>query len=320
MKASNRHSLVTLLAILCLGLALSASKLKLPAFARSAGMAIQEQPVVLANDGNGPAKEIAPRSGDDRSVSLRTDKMDYAPGEVVVITGWGWDPGEAVTLLLHEEPALHADRRVTVIADASGNIFDNQFVQDVHDRGVMLQLTARGRSSGLSTQAMFGNPSANLDQWANLPPIGTTGSTNWVNGNLGASKALYSEGDSIPYRLTFGSLSTSATHTVTIEWDTTKSSKHALDYITTFDRTPALPGGSLPNPCAGVSGCVSTSFSTFPIPDDPQVTGAGVTPIQDSVPVTDSKKFRLYGGTINSVGFPPPGPQFYGYVNGSRQS
>ena len=56
--------------------------------------------------------------------------------------------------------------------------------------------------------AAFGaNPSANLDQCANgaAPSPSNDGcdvtAADWVNGNLGASKANYFEGDSIPYRL-----------------------------------------------------------------------------------------------------------------------
>jgi hypothetical protein len=94
------------------------------------------------------------------------------------------------------------------------------------------------------------NPSANLDQWANL-------NNAWVNGNLGSSKSTYYEGDSIPYRLTFDNLSL-GTHHVIIEWDTTKSSKHALDYLTTFNyrvgKASNVPNPPL-NPCAGVTGC-----------------------------------------------------------------
>src|SRR4051812_39256604 len=69
------------------------------------------------------------------------------------------------------------------------------------------------------------NPSANIDQCANdqSPSPNTDGcnssATEWVNGNLGASKSVYLEGDSIPYRITFDNLSTSGTHNVTIEWD-----------------------------------------------------------------------------------------------------
>ena len=104
------------------------------------------------------------------------------------------------------------------------------------------------------------NPSANLDQCANGTDTNSasgcaTSDTEWVNGNLGASKSRYLEGDSIPYRLRFGSLSLSS-HTVTIEWDTTKSGKHAIDYLTTFNRS-VLDA----NPCLGITGCGSGTFA-----------------------------------------------------------
>jgi prealbumin domain-containing protein len=148
-----------------------------------------------------------------------------------------------------------------------------------------------------------GNPSATLDQCANgslSNPDGTPcqSSSEWVNGNLGSSKAHYSEGDSVPYRFTFGNLATGATiHAVTLEWDTTKSSKHALDYITTWNRTVTSS-----NPCIGVSGCSLGTFDTEPIPADPQVTGFPVTQIPGN--------FTLFGGTITGV-------STYSYSNGT---
>ena len=101
-----------------------------------------------------------------------------------------------------------------------------------------------------------GSQSATLDQCANgsissPDPTACMSNNEWVNGNLGSSKAHYAEGDSVPYRFTFGNLVTgAAVHTVTLEWDTTKSSKHALDYITTWNRTVTTA-----NPCIGVPGC-----------------------------------------------------------------
>jgi hypothetical protein len=149
--------------------------------------------------------------------------------------------------------------------------------------------------------AYAANPSASLDQCANdpLPSPNTDGcdtnANQWVNGNLGASKANYSEGDSIPYRITMQNLSLTPDHHITIEWDTTKSSKHALDYLTTFNRTVTTA-----NPCLGVSGCGAAT--TFAIPADPQVTGAGVTPVAGN--------FTMFGGTITSV-------SAYSYSNGA---
>jgi Prealbumin-like fold domain len=141
--------------------------------------------------------------------------------------------------------------------------------------------------------ALSANPAADLDQCANdpapsLPTDGCTTAAQWVNGNLGGSKAFYREGDSIAYRMRFSNLSL-ASHTVTIEWDTTKSGKHAIDYLTTFNRTVTTA-----NPCIGVAGCGSSN--TFAIPKDPQAdNGSGV-------PITQgSGNFTLYGGTITAV-------------------
>ena len=154
---------------------------------------------------------------------------------------------------------------------------------------------------GFGGIAFAANPSANLDQCANDPfPSPNTDGCNsnanqWVNGNLGASKSFYKEGDSIPYRITMANLSLTPGHKITIEWDTTKSSKHALDYLTTFNQTVTNA-----NPCLGVTNC--TTSTTFPIPADPQVTGGGVTPIPGN--------FTLFGGTITAV-------SAYSYSNGA---
>jgi uncharacterized repeat protein (TIGR01451 family) len=149
-----------------------------------------------------------------------------------------------------------------------------------------LALTALFALPGLAQAA---NPSADLDQCANgslaAPNVPACAPDEWVNGNLGSSKAHYFEGDSVAYRMKFDSLSLSS-HTVTIQWDTTKSDKHALDYLTSFNRTVTTA-----NPCAGILSCGSPS--TFAIPADTQVTGALVSQI--------AGVFTLYGGTITGV-------------------
>jgi hypothetical protein len=153
------------------------------------------------------------------------------------------------------------------------------------------------------------NPSATLDQCANGPAASPTGCNpnTWVNGNLGASKAHYLEGDSVPYRMTFLNLVTfaqapSLIHHLTIEWDTTKGGKHALDYLTSWNQTVTTA-----NPCAGVSGCTLGSPSApLAIPSDPQVTGAGVSPIAGN--------FNIWGGTLTSItATPDAGNANHGY-------
>ena len=118
-------------------------------------------------------------------------------------------------------------------------------------------VAATGPLSGTRPQPHRCEPTADLDQFTNRPaPSPNTygcdiAAGDWVNGNLVASKASCFEGDSLPYRVVFGSLVPASSHTITIAWDTTKGDKHALDYLTTFNRTVANA-----NPCLGVPGCV----------------------------------------------------------------
>lgn len=132
--------------------------------------------------------------------------------------------------------------------------------------------------------ARAANPSADLDQCKNGP----TGSPNctWVNGNLGPNHSSYAEGDSVPFRILFDNLA-AGTHTVTIEWDTTKSGKHAYDYLRTYNAAPQT-GAS---PCSG-AGC--TTSSTLPIPIDPNVTAGPV--------VQAPGVFTMWRGTLTSTG------------------
>ena len=146
---------------------------------------------------------------------------------------------------------------------------------------LLMPATARAGGPLLWTGPTFttANAAANLDQWGNLPPAA------WQNGNLGQSSSKYYEGDSIPYRLKLTDLATGPGHTVTIEWDTTKSGKHALDYLTSYDRTEH------PDLCvdAGFS-CDGLATDTADIPLDPDV---------PNMPA--GGKLTLVGGTITSV-------------------
>src|SRR5713226_3472750 len=75
--------------------------------------------------------------------------------------------------------------------------------------GGLLLLLLVGSLLAMPQVATGANPSANLDQCANDPAPSpssdgcNSSATQWVNGNLGASKALYFEGDTIPYRMRF---------------------------------------------------------------------------------------------------------------------
>src|SRR3989441_12002452 len=79
--------------------------------------------------------------------TVKTDAADYAPGTTVTITGTGWQPGETVTLSMVESPLTDTHPTMTAVADAFGNISNNQFSPDVHDVDVRFYLTATGIQS-----------------------------------------------------------------------------------------------------------------------------------------------------------------------------
>ena len=224
--------------------------------------------------------------------TIASDLPDYNPGQQVTLTGSNWNPaGGPVHIVVNDNVGQTWQYQGDATPDPNGNIVHKFTLPTTFIAEYRVDATQGSLSA--TTTFTDANPSADIDQCANdpAPSAHTDGcsasASDWVNGNIGASKAVYLEGDSLPYRLRFDNLSLAA-HAVTIEWDTTKSSKHALDYITTVNQTVATA-----NPCLGVSGCNPASFNTFAIPADPQVTGAGVTPIAGNL--------RLYGGTITGV-------------------
>src|SRR6266700_5467124 len=238
----------------------------------------------------------ASAGADGGAPTIQSDLGDYNPGQTVTLTGANWDPaGSPVHIVVNDSIGETWQHTSDVTPASDGTIQDvfklsTSFIASYSVHAT--EQAADGTTLEASSSFTDANPSADLDQCGNdsAPSANTDGcdsdASQWVNGNVGTSKAVYFEGDSLPYRMKFDFLSTSGTHTVTIQWDTTKAGKHALDYLTTFNRTVADA-----NPCLGISPCGSPT--TFPIPADPQVTGQGVTPVAGN--------FTMYGGTIIGV-------------------
>jgi hypothetical protein len=131
-----------------------------------------------------------------------------------------------------------------------------------------------------------------IDQCANgkrgEPKVPCVGNQ-WQNGNINRNQAQYREGDSVPYRVIITGLTPGTSNIVTIEWDTTKGGFHAIDYITSFNRTETDA-----DPCSGVSGCTLANNTTFPIPPDPNF--ATNCPLCTQAP----GNFTIYNGVITS--------------------
>ena len=93
--------------------------------------------------------------------SITTDKLDYAPGETVNLTGRGWQPGETVRVMIHEDPHTPQERGFDAQADANGNISGTYLVQD-YDLAMKFIVGARGLSSGWTAQTTFTDGNARI--------------------------------------------------------------------------------------------------------------------------------------------------------------
>ncbi|MGH9661707.1 MAG: Kelch repeat-containing protein, partial [Bryobacteraceae bacterium] len=218
-----------------------------------------------------------------RFATIKTGQEQYNAGVPVMLSGSGWQPGERVTLVIGETRRTREDRTMSVTADADG-AFAQEYQEEQAAPGRTYTVTASGSASQAQTHFAT-NPAANLDQCANGSFASPTTTCDWVNGNLNATKAHYAEGESNAYRLRLTNL-VPGENFVTIEWDTTQSGKHALDYLTTYTRT--VTGA---NPCLGVTGCGTPT--TFPIPLDTNILAAGVTQVPGV--------FTMWGGTITGM-------------------
>jgi Prealbumin-like fold domain/Galactose oxidase, central domain len=231
-----------------------------------------------------------------RFSTLKTDQPQYNAGAPIGITGSGWKAGDKVNLLVQESPKTHDDRTLTVTPDATG-AFTTQY-QETKNPSTRFYITATG-SVNTAQASTSTNSAASLSQCAdgsNLAP-GTATACSWVSGNVNGSKATYFEGDSLPYQMSMtGLVTANHTYTLVVQWDTLQGSQHALDYITSFDRTVKM------TPATAVAGTKApTTYSTFAIPPDPTLTAAngflGSTPNQGNL--------TLFGGTILSAGYTP---------------
>ncbi len=109
-------------------------------------------------------------------LSISTDKDDYQPGDVVHLTGYGWQPGDVLDIVLTDDPLTHDPHTWTVNVDEQGMFHDSTYVVDQGDLNVTFTLVATSRSTGRSLTVVFTD---------NIPPGSIT-----VTLNGGASVSV----------------------------------------------------------------------------------------------------------------------------------
>src|SRR5216117_2979445 len=101
--------------------------------------------------------------------TLRSDKPDYAPGEIVTLMGERWRPNETITINIHESSG-DPDTNLTATADANGAFTNQQFIVQPSDLGVRFLATATGQTSKWTAQSTFTDGNVK----AMAAPSGTT--------------------------------------------------------------------------------------------------------------------------------------------------
>ena len=139
------------------------------------------------------------------AATITSDKLDYAPGTPVLVSGTGWQPNEAVTIMFHEDPhvATENPHAFTVQADANGDFVCQEYAPEELDNGITFILAAKGGSSGWTAQTAFTDsdpapqPIPYSQNFSALPP-GGAGSTTYPPGWQGWQ--LSTSGSSTSFR------------------------------------------------------------------------------------------------------------------------
>lgn len=238
--------------------------------------------------------------------TIATDRTAYKSGDTVAILGTGYGKFEQVDLIISSHNSLERRENTlsqwSIYADHRGQFNTAINFDSLSAGNGSFNVRAIGTEGKFVSETLFSallGTAADIDQCRN----GTSGTDqctggNWVNGNLGSSNSNYVEGEFVPYRMLITGAPGDGTtvNTLIIEYDTTQSGKHALDYIGTYNANELNA-----DPC-DYAGCPFGGPSIFPIPPDPLVQngpngvpggGDDITQIPGDV--------TIWGGTITGV-------------------
>ena len=241
--------------------------------------------------------EVAPSSPE-----LTTDKPDYEPTETVTIFGKLFSAFAKIFLTIsgNSEVGNHYFEATSILHTDALGAFVTQLVLDNVYRPFYDMVARNEQGDTLAIGAFTDAPGAagDLDQCSNgssALPVPCTG-TAWQNGNLNSNQAHYTEGDSAPYRIVLTNVPTTGTNTLVIEYDIMNSSKHAIDFLTSYDRTETTA-----NPCSGILPCVAGTAVAIPAPSSVGSPVVGMPTASFNAIAAADKKVSVFNGAITSL-------------------
>ena len=111
-------------------------------------------PVPAGTASRAPTVAFATTTTED-GLSISTDKDDYQPGDVVHLTGYGWQAGDVLDIVLTDDPLTHDPHVWTVEVGTDGTFRDQTYVVDEGDLFVTFTLVATSRATGRSLTVVF---------------------------------------------------------------------------------------------------------------------------------------------------------------------
>ena len=241
--------------------------------------------------------------------TIQSDKPDYAPGELVTLTGSNWQPGETVNIDVNDDQGQTWRRTVDVTAGAAGNITDtfnlpSWFVAEY-------RVVAAGAASGTATSTFTdSNPQAIL--------VAAPTSATVAQGATAAygSLTLQTGGNSNPCDTTFSVVAGGGTGLpagATPQWGTNPVTTTGSDATTSFSvaTTGSAPTGTYTFRIAGTNSTPPGGQCQGPGPTNSNLLTLTINAGTVNTTTAASSATATYGDasvTLNSTVTPASGP------------
>ncbi len=238
------------------------------------------------------------------SITVTTDKQDYAPTELVTVTGDNFDPEKTYTLQIVSSDYPPVDYNADVTTNSAGHFVHQYQLDGIYRPNYSVYVKDGSDVVASTTFTDAFKAAADLySQCTNDDGDGYSSGDvgcRWTNGAINASNSVYHENDATVQRLAVKDL-IDGDHTVIIKYGTTKGGKHAYDFLTNDNFSELSPNpltnADLCDPTiTNLANCATlTPVDSGLIPTDPNAAGKDI--------LRSTRHFRIRNGTWVGTGF-----------------
>lgn len=135
-----------------------------------------------------------------RAQSVTSDKLDYAPGEVAIITGAGWTSDQFVDVHFHEDPEYEHDHDYHDTPVNPDGTFRVEFPIELRHLGVTFTVEVYGQQSGVYAYTIFTDANYRVQTSSGTATVGykkyngTNCTGTFISGTINATSSSGSTG------------------------------------------------------------------------------------------------------------------------------